>query len=140
MEKNFVPIVCVLLYMSVGVIGFMSIPWTMTAELFPTDIRGMAQGLMIAIANIISFATLKVYPFLGDMIGGSYAVQWLFSATSALGTIFIFIFVPETHGKQLAEIQEYFQNHTVYILNRNKPKKQAVEEVGEEMVKLKEPV
>lgn len=60
MEKSIVPVICILIYMTLGVTGLMSIPWTMTAELYPIEIRGMAQGLTIALAHVIMFAALKV--------------------------------------------------------------------------------
>lgn len=115
--------------------GFMSIPWTMTAELFPLEIRGMAQGLMIAIVNIIMFFVLKIYPFFAIAIGGSYAVQWFFAGATIVGTFFVYLFLPETHRKELSEIEDYFVNNTLYILSK-KTTVLEVEDEGEEMVKL----
>uniref|UniRef100_A0A1B6MQL7 Major facilitator superfamily (MFS) profile domain-containing protein n=1 Tax=Graphocephala atropunctata TaxID=36148 RepID=A0A1B6MQL7_9HEMI len=138
MEKNIIPELCVLLYVSVASFGFMSIPWTMTAELFPIEIRGMAQSLMMAVANLIMFSILKVYPFLDEMLGGAYAVEWLFASVSAASTVFIFLFLPETYNKELSEIQEYFKNNTVYIMRSKKSNDS--EEFGEEMVHLKDTV
>lgn len=142
MEKNVMPVLCILVYMTVGVMGLMSIPWTMTAELFSIEIRGMAHGLMVAIGNLIMFAALKIYPFLEDMLGGIYAVQWMFAGFSFAAVIFIFTFLPETHGKELSEIQEYFSKHTVYILRT--PSKVAkdtdCQKDEEEMTALKETV
>lgn len=52
---------------------------------------------------------------------------------------FIFIFVPETHKKQLQEIQDYFKHHAIYILSKGKAIKLEVdEEAGEEMLKKKD--
>lgn len=143
MEQNVIPVLCVLVYMVMGVIGLMSIPWTMTAELFPAEIRGMAHGLMVAVGNLIMFAALKVYPFLEGLLGGIHAVQWMFAAFSFTATLFIFVFLPETHGKELAEIQLYFSNYTIYILNSKRIEnvnKQHVKEQLEEEISLKESV
>lgn len=60
MEKSFVPVFCILLYMSLSVIGLMTIPWTMSAELFPLEIRGLAQGTIVSLAHIIMFSALQV--------------------------------------------------------------------------------
>uniref|UniRef100_A0A1B6F4Y1 Major facilitator superfamily (MFS) profile domain-containing protein n=1 Tax=Cuerna arida TaxID=1464854 RepID=A0A1B6F4Y1_9HEMI len=138
MEKNTIPVFCILMYVSVASFGFMSIPWTMTAELFPIEIRGMAQSLMMAVANLILFAVLKIYPFLDEMFGGAYAVQWMFATVSAASSVIIFLFMPETHKKELSEIQEYFTNNTIYILRKKKTKE--TEEFGEEMIHLKDTV
>uniref|UniRef100_A0A1B6L8W1 Major facilitator superfamily (MFS) profile domain-containing protein n=1 Tax=Graphocephala atropunctata TaxID=36148 RepID=A0A1B6L8W1_9HEMI len=127
--------------MVLGVIGLLSIPWTMTAELFSIDIRGMAQGLTLSLANIIMFFALKIFPFLTDLLGGGYAVQWLFAGFSLGSVIFIFLFLPETHRKELAEIQDYFNHNTVYVLSKKKEKRTKVSEgQEEEMVKLNDKV
>lgn len=139
MERNVMPVICILIYMTVGVIGLMSIPWTMTAELFPIEIRGMAHGLMVSIGNLMMFAALKIFPFLEDWLGGNYAVQWMFAGFSLGATIFIFIFLPETHGKELSEIQEYFSMNSVYILRtRNKQKRDDSNQNEEETIHLKD--
>jgi MFS family permease len=116
-----IPVICILIYISLGVTGLMTIPWTMTAELFPLEIRGLAQGLIVSLAHVVMFAALQMYRRLGDVIGGSYGVQWFFAGTSFLSVIFVFIFVPETHKKMLSEIQDYFQHNSVYLLSL-KPK------------------
>uniref|UniRef100_A0A1B6G1J5 Major facilitator superfamily (MFS) profile domain-containing protein n=1 Tax=Cuerna arida TaxID=1464854 RepID=A0A1B6G1J5_9HEMI len=140
-EPSVIPVICVLIYMVMGVIGLLSIPWTMTAELFAIDIRGLAQGLILSLANIIMFFSLKIFPFLTDLVGGVYAVQWLFAGFSLGSVIFIFLFLPETHRKELAEIQDYFNHNTVYVLSKKKEKVTKVrEELGEEMVKLNDRV
>uniref|UniRef100_A0A1B6M1C0 Major facilitator superfamily (MFS) profile domain-containing protein n=1 Tax=Graphocephala atropunctata TaxID=36148 RepID=A0A1B6M1C0_9HEMI len=59
MESNIIPVICILIYISVGVIGFMSIPWTMTAELFPIEIRGMAQSLMMGFASLVTISSMN---------------------------------------------------------------------------------
>lgn len=120
-EPSVIPVICILLYMSVGVIGLLSIPWTMTAELFALEIRGMAQGVIVSVANTLMFAAIKVYPFLTDWLGGVYAVQWLFSGVSMVSVVFIYFFMPETHRKELSEIQNYFRHNTIYILSKKKP-------------------
>ncbi|XP_046658616.1 facilitated trehalose transporter Tret1-like isoform X2 [Homalodisca vitripennis] len=140
MEKNVVPVICIMIYISVGVIGFMSIPWTMTAELFPIEIRGVAQSLMMSYVNLVTFGVLKVYPFMDKMVG-SYGVQWLFSGCTLVATMFIFVFLPETRNKTLSEIQDYFENNTIYLLHKQNPTNRTdVMETGGESVKLREPV
>lgn len=43
-----------------------------------------------------------------DFLGGAHAVQWFFAAVSIVGFLFALIFLPETHGKSLAQIEAYF--------------------------------
>lgn len=163
-----VPVVCLLLYVCTSMVGMLTIPWTMTAELFPTEIRGIAHSISYSIANLLLFAALQSYRSLQDFLGGtyanarfshffmrlhsnqrscyikrlpadqsssiklikssrstgSYAVQWFFAGVSIGSAMFVWILLPETHGKKLSEIEEYFQNNFLAIRAEAKAKKQ----------------
>lgn len=119
-ERSLVPVICILLYMSLSVIGLMTIPWTMSAELFPLEIRGLAQGTIVSLAHVIMFSALQVYRRMSDILGGSYGVHWFFGGMSFLSVIFVYIFLPETHKKMLSEIQDYFEHNTIYLLSKKR--------------------
>lgn len=57
-------------------VGMLTIPWTMTAELFPTEIRGIAHSISYSIANLLLFAALQSYRSLQDFLGGMYSFQF----------------------------------------------------------------
>lgn len=115
LSSSWIPVACMLMYMSLSVIGLMSIPWTMTAELFPLEIRGLAQGLVVSLAHVIMFSALKIYRTLPDLLGGSWGVQLLFACMSLGSVLFVYIFLPETHMKKLSDIQNYFNYNTIYL-------------------------
>ncbi|XP_011701922.1 PREDICTED: facilitated trehalose transporter Tret1-like isoform X2 [Wasmannia auropunctata] len=106
-----VPVACLLLYVCTSMVGMLTIPWTMTAELFPTEIRGIAHSISFSMANLLMFAALQSYRSLQAFLGGSYAVQWFFAGVSVGAAIFVWLLLPETHGKKLSEIEEYFHNN-----------------------------
>lgn len=81
----------------------------MTAELFPTEIRGIGHSISFSLANILMFLAVQSYRTLLDVLGGAHAVQWFFSFVSILGFFFGLCFLPETHGKKLSEIEAYFE-------------------------------
>lgn len=58
---TWVPVVCLLLYVSSSMIGLLTIPWTMTAELFPTDIRGLGHSISYSMANVLMFIAVQCY-------------------------------------------------------------------------------
>uniref|UniRef100_A0A1B6G3K9 Major facilitator superfamily (MFS) profile domain-containing protein n=2 Tax=Cuerna arida TaxID=1464854 RepID=A0A1B6G3K9_9HEMI len=122
-EKYWNPMMCIVVYTSAGIIGFMSIPYSMSAEMFPVKLRGLAQSLLAVIANLVLFVALKIYPSLSQFLGGEYAVQWFFAAVSLSSVIFIYMFLPETHRKELSEIQEYFTNNTTFPMKCDTLKK-----------------
>jgi hypothetical protein len=49
----------------------------------------------------------KVFDDIKDGIGIEWCF-WIFGIAAGLGTIFVIVFVPETKGKSLDEIQKYF--------------------------------
>lgn len=105
---NWVPIFCLLMYVCSSMIGLLTIPWTMTAELFPTEIRGIGHSLSFSLANILMFMAVQSYRTLLDWFG-PHGVQWFFCFVSICGFFFGLCFLPETHGKKLSEIQASFE-------------------------------
>ena len=69
----------------------------------------------------VSFLTLFSYIF--HTIVGSHAVQWFFAGVSIMAVVFVWLLLPETHGKKLSEIEEYFQNHFLAVGAEAKTKK-----------------
>jgi facilitated trehalose transporter len=108
-ELKVIPVICLLGFVCSSMIGLLSIPWTLTAELFPSSIRSMGHSLSFSIANILMFAAVQMYRPLLYLLGGPHAVQWFFSFFSILGFFFALCFLPETHGKTLAEIEACFE-------------------------------
>ncbi|XP_046672444.1 facilitated trehalose transporter Tret1-like isoform X2 [Homalodisca vitripennis] len=102
-------LVCILLvvYILSSSLGFSSLPMSMLGELFPTDVRGLASGLTTSVIFLGSFSSVKLYPIM-VMTLGSFPVFTFFTISGLFGTIFIYLFLPETHGKTLEEIEQYF--------------------------------
>ncbi|XP_055595906.1 facilitated trehalose transporter Tret1-like isoform X2 [Uranotaenia lowii] len=105
---TWVPVVGLLLYVCSSMIGLLTIPWTMTAELFPTDIRGIGHSISFSLAYVLMFIAVQGYRSLDELLGGAHATQWMFGAVSVIGFFFALFFLPETHGKSLAQIEAYF--------------------------------
>lgn len=103
-------------------IGLLPIPWTMTAELFPIEIRGVAHSIAYSIANIIMFASVQSYYGLTDMFGGASGLQWFFAVIALTASVYTLVFLPETHGKKLSEITEYFNHNTIFLGSTKKEK------------------
>ncbi|KAJ8917393.1 hypothetical protein NQ315_002417 [Exocentrus adspersus] len=126
---NWVPVVLLLLYVITSMVGLLPIPWTMTAELFPIEIRGIGHSIALGMANLIMFFAVQCYWTLDDIFGGTAGVQWFFAVVSILASIYVYIVLPETHNKKLSEITEYFNRHTIFLLaerKRNVQKKPVV--------------
>lgn len=129
---NFVPVFCLLMYVCSSMIGLLTIPWTMTAELFPAEIRGVGHSVSFSLANILMFFAVQSYRTLLDVLGGAHAVQWFFCLVSIGGFFFGLFFLPETHGKKLSEIQASFEKKkpvTAPMIPKNRSRVTASEQV-----------
>lgn len=103
------------MYVVTSMIGLLPIPWTMTAELFPIEIRGVAHSIAYSIANLLMFASVQSYVSLVRIFNGAHGVQWFFAVVALAGLVYALIFLPETHGKKLKDIENYFLYNTIYF-------------------------
>ncbi|PSN31521.1 Facilitated trehalose transporter Tret1 [Blattella germanica] len=107
-EERWTCVICVLLYVCFSSLGVLVIPWTLIGELLPMKIRGIGGGAMVGIAYVMMFGVVKSFPFALDVTGAK-GIFFFFSITSLAGVAFVYIFLPETLGKTLKEIEEFFK-------------------------------
>ncbi|MGF6311280.1 MFS family permease [Bradyrhizobium sp. i1.8.4] len=90
-----------------GFLGFWGPSTTLTAEIFPTRIRGAANGVVWAIAYFVGFV---LFPFVSIALQqhtGSFALSFLCIPVLMIAmAVGVFLFVPEHSGKELNEIIE----------------------------------
>lgn len=121
---RWVPVAAILIYVYCGMLGLLTIPWTMTAELFAPRVRSLGQGISVAVANVFMFGAVQSYKDLVSLLGGVWAVHWLYAAVALLAVLLVYLFVPETHRRTLVEIEEYFDTSLVYPLYERRRRQQ----------------
>lgn len=104
---NWLPVFLVIFYFFTATFGFLTIPFAMIAEMFPTKIRGFAGGLVACLNYTFNFIFVKTYQGMLESMG-KHGVFAFYGGMALVGTIFVVIFLPETKGKTLAQIEEYF--------------------------------
>lgn len=109
----------ILAYVATNTIGFFVLPGIALGELLPAKIRGSFGGYIFAIFNLSLFFVAKIFPFMLQTMG-SHGVFWMFGSSSLFGTLFVYLFFPETKGKSLEEIEDYFAEKNVLWLTRKK--------------------
>lgn len=102
-------ILSILLYVSTAAIGMMVIPWSSIGELLPIKTRAFASGLMMSYGTALMFIVIKTFPFLVQLLTLP-TMFWIYSAVSALSTILIYFYFPETHEKTFSEIENHFDS------------------------------
>ncbi|KAF5279761.1 hypothetical protein FQA39_LY05451 [Lamprigera yunnana] len=102
---GFLPILALSVFFIVFSLGFGPIPWMISSELFPAEIKSVSSSAAGTFNWFMAFLITKFYLSLKVAIGGD-STFYLFSAISICGTIFVFFVVPETKGKSLDQIQK----------------------------------
>jgi len=92
-----------------SMIGFLTLPWVMTSELYPLRFRGSLGGLTTSIVQILTFVTIKTYPDLNAIVGLEFTM-WIFGTAGVLGAVFALTILPETRGRSLDDIEMKFSS------------------------------
>ncbi len=90
-----------------GFLGFWGPSTTLTAEVFPTRIRGAANGVVWAIAYLVGFVLFPFVTIALQQHTGSFALSFLCIPVLMIAmAIGVTLMVPEHAGKELNEIIE----------------------------------
>lgn len=95
-------------YIAVAAVGMMTIPFTMNAEIHPQRSRAIATGLCAAFGFISVFTVFKIFFTMVDAMGTG-GVFSFYGCVAMLWTLYAYLFMPETKGKTLWEIEEFFK-------------------------------
>ncbi|XP_049958230.1 facilitated trehalose transporter Tret1-like, partial [Schistocerca serialis cubense] len=112
-------VACLLLYIAANTAGFFVLPIVATGELLPARVRGIAGGYIYFFFNLVLFAVAKLFPVAVRAVGVS-GVFWAFGAFSLLGTVLMYLAVPETKGRTLNEVEDYFDGENALWVTRRK--------------------
>ncbi|KAI0856081.1 general substrate transporter [Xylaria cubensis] len=94
-------------------LGWNSMQYLLTAELFPLRIRAVATSLAMTLHFANQYGNSRAVPVLlldtklgGITPGGTF---WFFSAVTILGGLWVWFFVPETGGRSLESMNRLFE-------------------------------
>ena len=110
--SNYLLLCCILGYMLFASLGILIIPWTLISELYPIKYKAKFGGASVAIAYVLMSIVLKCFPFVLESVSIS-VIFALFGAMSLLCCLFIYFYLPETHRKTFAEIEQNFVGRKV---------------------------
>ncbi|HWF67670.1 MAG TPA: MFS transporter [Acidobacteriaceae bacterium] len=98
---------CLGLFVSFFALGPGVVVWLMLSELMPTRIRSTGMGIALLINQGVSTAIAAVFlPAVGNY--GFYAIFLFWAGCTAVYFLTATFFLPETKGRTLEEIEEYF--------------------------------
>ncbi|XP_050527759.1 facilitated trehalose transporter Tret1-like [Daktulosphaira vitifoliae] len=91
-----------------ALLGVLPLPWSIPGEIFPIEVKGAMNGFVHSAGYIIMFLAIKSYPLLLEKFG-IITVFSLYTVVCLITTIYGIFLLPETKGKSLEEILEYFE-------------------------------
>ncbi|VEN46389.1 unnamed protein product [Callosobruchus maculatus] len=104
---QWVPVVFLIFSSFFSYLGIRILPWVLTGEVYPNEVRATASGLSGGIGYLFNFMANKTFPTLVSHITLP-GVFWLYGSVGLIGTVLLYFFLPETEGKSLFEITEHF--------------------------------
>jgi SP family xylose:H+ symportor-like MFS transporter len=78
--------------------------WVLISEIFPNRLRSLGVSAAVSALWISSFALTYSFPFINVFLGSSGSF-FTYGAVCLAGGVFVFLYVPETKGRTLEEIE-----------------------------------
>jgi len=88
-------------------IGWGALPWVLSSEIIPMRVRGVGMGM----ATFTNYACAAVVTGAFENYQNTvrpWGTFWSFGVMCLLSIVFVTVFIPETKGKSLEDIEKYF--------------------------------
>ncbi|GBM51379.1 Facilitated trehalose transporter Tret1 [Araneus ventricosus] len=107
-KYGWLPLVCLMAFIAAFSLGFGPTPWLMVAEMTPIRFRSIVSGIATALNWTFAFIVTKTFKT-EESAMHAYGVYWMYASIQIASLFVTFFFLPETKGKSIEEIQEFFE-------------------------------
>ncbi|KAL9959646.1 hypothetical protein ACROYT_G032986 [Oculina patagonica] len=87
------------------------VPWVVMSEIIPLRARGVGTSLATMTCWVMFFLVTKTYVTLESAFGNQ-GVCWFYAGFNFAAFVYVFVFVPETKGRTLEEIELSFRHNS----------------------------
>ena len=91
------------------VFGFGALVWVYSSESFPARLRGYGSSAMLGSDLLANIIIVQFFLTVLNTIGGAWSFG-VFAILAVLAWVFVWRLAPETKGRELEEIQGYWEN------------------------------
>ncbi len=81
--------------------------WVIISEIYPTKVRGRGMSIATTALWLVGYLGNQLFPIMQRSLG-SDGTFWCFSAGALLTIILVALLIPETRGRSLEEITEFW--------------------------------
>ncbi len=107
-------LVFILGYMASFALSVGPVTWVILSEIFPTKIRGRAMAVAAICLWVANYVVSQTFPMMNE---NTWLIEkfnrafpfWIYGSMCAVLVIFVLLFVPETKGKTLEEIEKHWR-------------------------------
>lgn len=108
-------LVPILAYIAFFAISLGPMTFVVVGEIFPNRVRGKAMSVALFFLWVAVYLVSQTFPMLLESIGSAYTF-WLYMLMSVVAFLFVWKALPETKGKSLEEIENYFSRRTSAVV------------------------
>lgn len=94
-------------YMSFGGFGIWLVPYTLIGELLPNRLRGSCGPFFVCFSYAVMSVGAKLFPHILQNVSVTH-IFLFYAFVSTLTLSFVRVYVPETGGRALKDIESYF--------------------------------
>jgi len=98
-------LIALLVYISFFAASFAPVMWVIISEIYPNRIKGLAMSFSTAVSWLCTFLTVYFAPVIQGSLGLNYLFA-IFGIFSIIAYVFVKIWIPETKGKTLEQIEK----------------------------------
>ncbi|XP_047427776.1 solute carrier family 2, facilitated glucose transporter member 6 [Mugil cephalus] len=113
-----IPLIGTMVFIFGYAMGWGPITWLLMSEVLPLVARGVASGLCVTVSWLTAFMVTHAFTYMVDRYG-LVAPYLLFTVVSVLGLLFNAVCIPETRGRSLEEIENYFRTGRSFTINQH---------------------
>jgi sugar porter (SP) family MFS transporter len=104
-QNGFGVMAALLVYISFFAASFAPVMWVIISEIYPNRIKGVAMSFSTAVSWLCTFLTVYFAPIIHGALGLQYLFG-IFGVFSIIAFVFVKIWIPETKGKSLEQIEK----------------------------------
>ncbi|KAG5840921.1 solute carrier family 2, facilitated glucose transporter member 6 isoform X2 [Anguilla rostrata] len=113
--SSLIPLISTMIIIFGYAMGWGPITWLLMSEVLPLGARGVASGLCVGVSWLTAFVLTQVFMHVVEA-WGLFVPFLFFSVVCVVNIMFTAVCVPETRGRSLEEIENYFRTGRAFTI------------------------